>query len=325
MDQKHIFSFLFDTLSAGKKAALVTVVSVEGSSMRDIGAHMAVNENGDYVGSLSGGCIENAVIAEAMDTIESNIAKTIRFGHGSPYIDIKLPCGGGLDIHFLPLDNIDLIAACLTHIHNRQPYSIRFSETTAHFIPYFTPLEISVDLISIGYLPPPKLIIIGHGASVSSLANLADNMRLEIEILTPDMRLLTDYNAANYSKNKCGKKDFNVQKLPTPNDIDLINSDRWSAIIFLFHDHDWEIELMAHALSQPQFYIGAMGSRKAHQLRCDMLLEKGIDQELIDNIYAPIGLFHSSRDPDTLALSALAEIMKYYHQYDFSKIIPDLN
>ncbi|VAV87496.1 Xanthine and CO dehydrogenases maturation factor, XdhC/CoxF family, partial [hydrothermal vent metagenome] len=103
MDSHQIFKFLTEKAETGEKAALVTVTKVEGSSIRNPGAHMGVSENGEFVGSLSGGCIEDAVVAEAQDAIKQGKPRSVRFGAGSPYIDIKLPCGGGLDILFFPI------------------------------------------------------------------------------------------------------------------------------------------------------------------------------------------------------------------------------
>jgi len=99
-------------------------------------------------------------------------------------------------------------------------------------------------------------------------------------------------------------------------DVHLIESDPWTAIVFLFHDHDWEEQLLLHCLKQPRFYLGAMGGQTAHAGRVSALQEAGVDDEAIASIKAPIGLFHSSRNPDTLAVSVLAEIMKAHGEIE---------
>ena len=101
--------------------------------------------------------------------------------------------------------------------------------------------------------------------------------------------------------------------MKTPEDTTAIETDRWTAIVFLFHDHDWEGCLMSYVLDQPHFYLGAMGGRTAHENRKATLKEIGVTSDKIASIRAPIGLFHSSRDPDTLALSALAEVTQAFH------------
>ena len=71
--------------------------------MRNPGTMMGVAQDGSFEGSLSGGCIENAVVAEALDTLKAGAPRVVRFGAGSPYLDITLPCGGGLDLLLAPL------------------------------------------------------------------------------------------------------------------------------------------------------------------------------------------------------------------------------
>ena len=71
MDQRPIFRFLTEQIEVGRRCVLVTVLAVEGSAMRGPGAHMAVSEDGSFVGSLSGGCIEQAVVAEACDALRA--------------------------------------------------------------------------------------------------------------------------------------------------------------------------------------------------------------------------------------------------------------
>ena len=313
MDNKQIFSFLAEKLNCEQKTVLVTVVAVSGSSMRGVGAHMGVGDDGSFVGSLSGGCIENAVIAEALEALRSGFPRITRFGAGSRYIDIKLPCGGGLDIHFSPLSATLPVSDCLQAISERQAFSLRLSleKPAVEYVAHWQSVQYDEchNRVVIGHWPSPKLLIIGHGASVKSLTKLASSMNLEVEVLTPDSRLLSDLQRGGAL----------ARHLATPKETGLIQSDSWTAIAFLFHDHDWEIELMAQALKQPNFYVGAMGSHTAHTLRTQALRETSASLDKIAAMRAPIGLFHSSRDPDTLALSALGEIIQAYHQQDFAQ------
>jgi len=280
--------------------------------MRGPGTHMGVCEDGSFAGSLSGGCIENAVVAEALEALRNGAPRVVRFGSGSPFIDIKLPCGGGLDIHFQPLADEVLVRQCRQAIDDRRPFSLRLTLNTdgPEFLSQWHPIAFSRSepFATIGHWPEPKLLIIGHGATVSSLARLSRQMDLTVEALTPDEHLLRDLQATG----------LRVQNLATTTETGKIKSDNWTAIIFLFHDHDWEIALMAHALTQPHFYLGAMGGRKAHTFRTEALGKLGCSDKQISAINAPIGLFHSSRDPDTLALSTLAQLIESYHRHDFA-------
>ncbi|MEO0463467.1 MAG: XdhC family protein [Pseudomonadota bacterium] len=309
MDLQRVLQFLLQRQGAGDACVLVTVCAVEGSSMRNPGSIMAVSETGEYEGSLSGGCIENAVVAEARQALEAGAPRVVRFGAGSPFLDIKLPCGGGLDVHFCPTVDHAFTAQCLDLIAQRTPFSIALSPSGAEVLREWRPTQFDpeADAGVFGHWPVPKIQIIGHGAAVEALVKLSPSMGCTNAVLTPDERLLP------------ALKDYGpVTRLERINQTDLLNSDPWTALIFLFHDHDWEIDLMERALELPHFYIGAMGGRRAHAARCAALLARGVSQEKLDTIRAPIGVFHSSRDPQTLALSTLAQVIRTYHETDFA-------
>ena len=305
MDQGRVFAFLRDRQAAGQPCVLVTVLSVEGSSMRNPGTHMGVCEDGSFAGSLSGGCIENAVVAEALDALQQGSPRVVRFGAGSPYVDIKLPCGGGLDIHFQPLEGGALVRQACTAIDARRPFSIAVDGAARFMDGYHRGDNI------FAHWPELRLLIVGHGAAVEALARLAQAMELASHVLTPDSRIF-DMLAA---------QGLAATRLDRTGDTHLLASDPWTAIVFLFHDHDWEVQLMARALELPHCYLGAMGSRRAHAARSEALRKAGVGEAAIASVRAPLGLFHSSRDPETLALSALAQIVQAYQSADYEAAI----
>ena len=83
--------------AAGMDGVLITLVAIAGSASRAVGTQMAVLADGRHVGSFSGGCIESAIIAEALEVLAQGQPRTVRYGAGSPYIDVRLPCGGEED------------------------------------------------------------------------------------------------------------------------------------------------------------------------------------------------------------------------------------
>ncbi|MEO0441833.1 MAG: XdhC family protein [Pseudomonadota bacterium] len=308
MDNREIFHFLSETLNAGQRCVLVTVASVSGSSMRDPGAHMAVCADGRFTGSLSGGCIEAAVVAEALNTLTEGCPRMVRFGEGSPYLDIRLPCGGGLDIHFFPLDRDELVASCCDAIVRRRPFGLRLpcGAGSAEFLQEAgeTTWHRDQNVVEVAHWPAPKLLIIGHGAASVRVARMGAGMKMDVAFLSSDEQLVAELS----------RDGFDTHLLKTPQDVSQLKGDRWTAMIFMFHDHDWEGHLMRHALDLPHFYFGAMGGRQAHALRMETLAALGATADQIASIHAPIGLFHSSRDPDTLALSVVAEVTAEYHR-----------
>lgn len=269
--------------------------------MRNPGTHMGVCEDGSFAGSLSGGCIENAVVAEAVEALQAGAPRVVRFGAGSPYVDIKLPCGGGLDIHFQPLEGPELVDRACEAVAAREPFSIAIDGEARFMAGWHSGAGV------FGHWPALRLLIVGHGASVEALARLARAMELASHVLTPDPRLLASL----------AEQGIGAGKLARTSDTHLLHSDPWTAIVFLFHDHDWEVQLLARALALPHCYIGAMGGRSAHAARCEALAKAGLGAAAIASIKAPLGLFHSSRDPETLALSALGEIVQAYQAARF--------
>ncbi|SIN63350.1 xanthine dehydrogenase accessory factor [Parasphingorhabdus marina DSM 22363] len=308
MDNKDIFRFLSDALNKGQRCVLVTVASVSGSSMRDPGAHMAVSDDGRFTGSLSGGCIEAAVVAEAQSVLAENCPRVVRFGEGSPYLDIRLPCGGGLDIHFLPIGDDGLVAHCNDALARREPFGLRLpcNSGAGEFLeePRETVWRQDQDHVEVAHWPSPKLLIAGHGAASVKVARMAESMKMDVAFHSSDEQLVKELDEGG----------FEARLLKTPRDTAQLSADPWTAIIFMFHDHDWEGHLMEHALGLPHFYIGAMGGKLAHARRKETLAALGATAEQIASIHAPIGLFHSSRDPDTLALSVVAEVTAEYHR-----------
>jgi len=274
--------------------------------MRNPGTIMGVAEDGSFAGSLSGGCIENAVVAEAIDVLSEGSARVVRFGAGSPYLDIKLPCGGGLDLSFHLINDAAFVPACLASIQTRQPFSIETGAGGVSHVPEWREafFDAQTGKATFGYYPGPHLQIIGHGAGVETLATMAGAFGCTTRILTPDRPLIE----------QLAGRDVETHLLERTNQTDLLKSDPWTATVFLFHDHDWEIDMMERALAMPHFYLGAMGGRRAHAYRGEALRARGVTQDQLNKIRAPIGLFHSSRDPHTLALSTLGEVIRTYEE-----------
>ncbi len=282
--------------------------------MRNPGTVMAVGQDGSFAGSLSGGCIENAVVAEALDAMSKGKARIVRFGAGSPYLDIKLPCGGGLDVHFEPVAaDAQLGRACAASISARQSFSlVRSDGALSHHARWHAPaFDAQSGDLAFGYWPAPLLQIIGHGAGVEALFRLARAFGCLPKVFTPDERVISALEAERAW----------VHRLSHADRADMLDGDPWTANVFLFHDHDWEIALLERALGLPHFYIGAMGGRRAHAFRSEALGARGVSKEAIATIHAPIGLIHSSRDPQTLALSTLAEVIRAYQTTEFEAAI----
>ena len=290
----RIFDFLAAEAERGHRTALVTVTAVTGASVRNPGAHMAVSTSGDHAGSLSGGCIEAAVVAEALAAIAEGRPREVRFGADSPFIDIRLPCGGSVDLLITPIVQTGWARGIVGMQDRRE--GVHLALDRADHSPF-----------AVRHAPRLRIVILGQGASVTALAALARSIDTETAIFTPDAAIAARAGPSATLLQSTG------QSVALP-------ADPWTAFAFFFHDHDWEVALLAQALCQPSLYVGAMGSHKTHAARVLALREGGVGDDAIARIRAPIGLIPSSRDPETLALSSLAEIVAAYNASEPTRV-----
>jgi xanthine dehydrogenase accessory factor len=298
-----VFRFLAAAQSGKKRVVLVTICHVTGASTRNPGAHLVVDEDGNYAGSLSGGCIEAAVMAEALEVLKSGSPRYVRYGQGSPYIDIKLPCGGGIDLFFTEVGDTDLGSKILARFDSRQSLCLRIQKETGaiDLLPSLSGFDFANtdEHLMISHIPPMRLVIFGQGATVVRLYKLAVICDADVIVLSPDMDMASHIPE--------------ILLLTSPTIALPIEFDPWTAAIMLFHDHDWDPVLLSKILDQPCYFFGAMGSYKTHVSRCLALREMGVDADQIAKIVAPIGLIPSMRDPETLAVSILAQVVKQYN------------
>lgn len=255
--------------------ALCTIVGIEGSFSRRIGAQLAVFPDGRTVGSLADRCLDAQLASDALDLRDVAIR---RYGRGSDLIDFRLPCGGGLDILLDPSPDRDSCRAALRRLGNRQPAALK--------MPDASPLRHR------DYVPALKICAFGEGPELAMFERLSRAMGLETDTMT--------------------KSDLALGR-PTK----MAPADAWTAIVLLFHDHEWELALIEEALASDAFYIGAQGGETARVNRTVELLSRGTDEGALKRLHSPVGLIPACKTPETLALSVLAEVVGHYeHRRD---------
>ncbi|SNT11612.1 XdhC family protein [Sphingopyxis indica] len=297
-----ILRFVGACADEGVAAALVTLTAIEGSSPRAIGAQMAVAEDGRSIGSFSGGCIEAAVVAEARGVLAADRAKLVRFGAGSPYIDVRLPCGGGIDLLFTPRPDRAAIDAALARIDARQGGALILSPRGVHAAQADVETGWDGDSFALRYPPRLRIVAIGQGEDLIATARLAQFYGAETLAFSPLPRDVAALECQGIA----------ARHLATRHRLPALWSDASTAFIFLFHDRDWEETLLPWALAQPAFYIGAVGSPRAQAARRGMLAANGVDRTALAALRPHVGLIPSTRDPATLALSIVAEIVEIF-------------
>lgn len=265
-------------------AGLCTVVGIDGSFSRRVGAQMATNRAGvaqAIAGSLADVCLEAQLAGDLAGLAPGAAPMLQRYGRGSSIIDFRLPCGGGLDILLDPAPDRDAIAQAVAALDDRQPASLPLP------VPDGAPAHL---LRARPYIPPLSLVLLGEGAELAATAAMARTMGVATQV---------------YAKEDAAS--LRLGGVPQG-----ARADAWTAVLLLFHDHEWERTILRWALDTPAFYIGAQGGLRARMARLDDLAREGVNETQLSRIVSPIGLIPRTREPGVLALSALAEIMGAY-------------
>ncbi|WP_411818573.1 XdhC family protein [Hyphococcus sp. DH-69] len=293
------FGFIDQCHQKNLKTALVTIVGIIGRASRKLGAHMVVCEDGTYAGSVSSGCIDGNVVAMALDAIETGQSKRVQFGEGSPFVDVKLPCGGGVDLLILPMPDADVVRNFLDQLMRRETVSLELSEAGISL----AVCEPRDEIFQFTYEPKIRLCLAGRGLELLQFCRTAAAADFEIISYTPD----------GADRDACAAfgKAFQLSAI---GDVNNLKADQWTAIILLFHEHEWEPPLLEQALATDAFYVGALGSKVTHEARIEALKLRGVDQSSLDRLRGPIGLVPSMRNASMLAISTLAEIIDHFQR-----------
>jgi xanthine dehydrogenase accessory factor len=284
----------------GLKTALVTMVGADGSAPRPIGSQMGVCEDGRAVGNLTGGCAEAAIIAEAQAAMAAGANRCVRYGAGSPYIDIRLPCGSGIDVYFdVTLADADLETLLTAKARRRQVALCIDAHADRRWIADAAP-QPAPGLYARAITPMPRLVVVGKGPIVALLARMARAVEFEVLVWSSERETLDDVaDSANEASH-----------LAAPEAFAFDGFDRWTAFVSLFHEHEWEPPLLARALAAPCFYVGALGSRRTHATRLEVMRARGMSDEVLARIHAPVGLAIGAKTPPEIAVAILAQIIQ---------------
>jgi xanthine dehydrogenase accessory factor len=266
----------------GHRTALLTLISTTGQSPRPVGSQLAVCETGESCGLITGGCAEGALVLDALEAMRLGENRTELYGEGSRFKDITLPCGSGLKVFFDVRISDAEIERIVTSREARQPASMIISAPDADYTRH--------------YLPACRLVVVGQGPIVKALTQLAPALEIELDIWSPDETL-------------AGR--LNGHHLTSPEDFDIA-LDRYCGVATVFHDHTYEPPVLLKALHSDCFFIGALGSRKAHARRLQTLRDMGAEPD--NRIHGPIGLDISAGSPPEIALSIMAQVVEQWRR-----------
>jgi xanthine dehydrogenase accessory factor len=285
-------------------------VETYGSSPRPVGSLLTCNQEGQALGSLSGGCVEDDLLEKLTHgELARDVAQFFQYGKTAEEAErLGLPCGGHLNIVVEPLSPTDEYKAHFAHLHHRvdnrqcvrRTVKLEQKSFTAIDVDLHEPFDFSGKngVLTHTYGPRHQLFIIGAGMVSAYVAEMALGLDYQVTVCDPRAEIL---------------KDFSVSGVTTINEYpdDAIRNhahDPMTAIIALTHDPRIDDMGMMEALKTDAFYIGAMGSTRTSASRRERLKALDITDSEIDKLHAPIGLPIGSKTPPEIAIAILAEI-----------------
>ncbi len=315
-------------LAKGERVALCTVISTWGSAPRQAGAVMAVSESGGLVGSVSGGCVEGAVLTASQQIIRSGKSELLHFGvQDDTAWEVGLACGGEIDVFVQPLDPA-LFAALLPRLKADQAMTLSTVISGVHIGAQTLADESGQVLAQHGVAPAaqavrlagvvnsadgdvfhnplaasPTLLIIGASHVTAALVNIAHLMEFRTIIIDPRKAFMSEERFAH------AHKLVPVWPQAAFQELGLAAT---TAVACLSHDPKIDEPALLQALRSPAFYVGALGSRRVQAQRRERLLKAGLTEQELERLHAPIGLAIKAKTPEEIALSIMAEIIQNY-------------
>lgn len=286
-----------------QRFAMATLVEVDGSAPRDVGAQMLVTAE-EHWGFLSGGCIEDDVARHARAALAEGRPHLLRYGEGSPWIDIKLACGSGISVLVEPVAADEpAVAALIEGWHARRPVMwssdgiARRAEAAGEARADSWDGTIYTRL----FVPPPRLVLVGEDGATLSAATLARTMGWQVALVTPGGPEAAPLPGIAYHRSDPAAA------------LAAIGIDRWTAVAVLSHDREDDERGLAAALTSEACYVGAIGARVRLEGRLARLRGHGVSEAALARLHAPIGLNGFGKAPRDVALSLIAEVAQTFH------------
>ena len=298
----------------GRGAALATVVETWGSAPRRVGSQLVVSGTGEIEGSVSGGCVEGAVVAEALDAIEDGKPVMLEYGvsDGDAFA-VGLACGGTIRVLVEPVGSVlpeplleDLVLAregrvpvayvtgmAITPRLERDGHADRFRMDRSGF-------EADGETFVAIHNPPLRLIVVGAVHIAQALVPMARIAGFDPLLIDPRESFGSDARFPG---------ETILHDWPDEG-VQAYGLDSRTALVLLTHDPKLDDPALEQALASDCFYIGALGSTRTHAKRTERLTEAGFSSERIARIHGPVGLDIGAASPAEIAVAIMAEILR---------------
>lgn len=298
---------------AGQGAALATVIQTWGSAPRRVGSQLAISGAGEIMGSVSGGCVEGAVIAEAIDAITDGRVREMEFGvSDEDAFAVGLACGGTIRVLIDPVGSVlpeallaDLVAARAARTPAAYEADLDAGTRALHRNGFETRFALDRSGFEDGtrrfigiHNPPLRLMVVGGVHIAQALMPMAQMAGYDPVLIDPREGFASQARFAGQTI---------VHDWPS-DALAALGLDTRTALVLLTHDPKLDDPALEIALTSDAFYIGALGSTRTHAKRVERLMGAGFTPDQIARIHGPIGLDIGSASPAEIALSIMAEM-----------------
>jgi xanthine dehydrogenase accessory factor len=297
----------------GHRAALGTIVKTWGSAPRPVGAMVAIRDDGQIVGSVSGGCVEDDLVEKVKEKFAAAQKGEMRpalVTYGVTNEEATrwgLPCGGTLQLVLEPISDKSGLAELLTKIQSQQLVKrrVEMDSGRATLEPgrWQDVLEFDGRMLSTVHGPRWRLVLIGAGQLTRYLAEMARMLDYHVVVIDPREEYASGWDLAAVPINR-GMPDDVVRELQL---------DGHSALVALTHDPKLDDLALMEALKSAAFYVGAIGSKKNNDARRERLKEFDVSADEIARLRGPVGLYIGSKTPPEIAVAILAEMTAVRH------------
>jgi len=301
---------VMDWLGSGERVWLCTVIASFGSSPRPPGALLVAKGDGASCGSLSGGCIEDDFLQRVAEGGFAEPVAVVRYGDGSDAPQVRLPCGGVLEVL---VERLEADAHNLEHLRRLESALLGRGRLVRQWQLPFADAQLLEDIqdgprvercgerLRVRFGPAQRLIIAGVSSVALFCAQFAVALDFEVIICEPREEFQQDLRLDN----------VRLEPILPARYIAEGGCHQATAVVALTHDPRLDDLTMMEAVLSPAFYIGVMGSQKTSEKRMERLHRvAGMDAETLARIHAPIGLALGSKTPAEIALAVLADIVR---------------
>jgi len=312
--QQQIIGRTLQWLGSEQSVWLCTILKTWGSSPRPVGAMMACTPEGDLIGSISGGCIEEDFLEQLRNGQlkqrfheKGSVPFVVKYGvTAEEQARLKLPCGGQLHVLLELIEPTDqnkgmfarLLDALEQHTSISRIVNLESGAISTADESRDDAVVIQGNRMSHSLSPMYRLLLLGAGDVAKYVAEMARALEYDVTLCDPRPNYLDNWEVEGVEKTPRLPDDVVRERFSNP----------YSGIVALAHDPRVDDMALMEALKTDAFYVGAMGSERTSAARRERLPELGLSQEEIERLHAPIGFQIESKTPAEIAISIMAEV-----------------